>query len=59
MAFETKVLLVSLAEHAIVANSKYMYDTIAKMANVEGVVLQPFEEAKAANTVPLREAEKG
>ena len=47
MAYETKVLLIALAKFAIVYKSKEMYQVIADMANAEGVVLKPYEEAKA------------
>ena len=47
MAYETKVLLTSLAEHALRTNSKEMYRIIAKMANTEGVILKPYDEARA------------
>jgi len=46
MAFETKAILISLANAALVNNSKPMYKLIAQMANVEGVVLKPYDEAK-------------
>ena len=51
MAYETKVLLIALAE--IVLNTpgdaetaKKIYEAIAKMANAEGVILQPYDAAK-------------
>jgi len=48
VAYETKVILISLAEIAKKATSvKEMYDAIAKMANAEGVILKSYEEAKA------------
>ena len=47
MAYETKVLLTSLADVALLTNSKAMYKHIAKIANTEGVVLKPYDEAKA------------
>ena len=47
MAYETKVLLMALARLAIRTNSKAMYKEIAEMANVEGMVLKTYEEAKA------------
>jgi hypothetical protein len=47
MAYETKVMLSMLAEIALRTNSKEMYQAIAKFANVEGVVLKPYDEAKA------------
>ena len=45
MAYETKVILISLADAALRTNSKEMYNIIAKMANVEGVVLKSYKEA--------------
>ncbi|MDR0248439.1 MAG: hypothetical protein LBI44_02090 [Oscillospiraceae bacterium] len=48
MAYETKVLLMLLADTACRTNSKEMYEVIAKIANVEGVVLKPWDEAKAS-----------
>ena len=45
MAYETKVLLAMLAEIALRTKSKEMYKAIVKFANVEGVVLKPYEEA--------------
>ena len=48
VAFETKVILMSLAEIAIKAkNPKEIYKAIQKMANVEGIILKSYEEAKA------------
>ncbi len=47
MAYETKVILIALAAAAIDENAKGMYNRIALMANAEGVVLKPYEEAKA------------
>ena len=47
MAYETKVLLSLLADTALRTNSKEMYKVIAKIANSEGLVLKPYDEAKA------------
>ena len=47
MAYETKVILIALARLAVRTNSKAMYKEIAEMANAEGVVLKPYEEARA------------
>ena len=47
MAYKTKVLLMSLAEIAVRANSKEVYKAIARIANVEGMILKPYEEARA------------
>ncbi|MCL2009564.1 MAG: hypothetical protein FWG71_03335 [Synergistaceae bacterium] len=53
MAYETKVLLIALAE--IVLNTpgdagtlRKIYEAIAKMANAEGVILKPYDEAQHA-----------
>ena len=45
MAYETKVLLKSLAEIALLRRSKDMYLSIANIANVEGLILKPYDEA--------------
>jgi len=47
MAYETKVLLILLADAALRTNSKEMYKVIAKTANAEGLVLKSWDEAKA------------
>lgn len=47
MAYETKVLLIALADAALKTDSKEMYKLIAKMANAEGVVLPSYNDAKA------------
>ena len=47
MAYETKALLMALSEIALRTNSKDMYKAIAKIANTEGLILKPYEEAKA------------
>ena len=47
MAYETKILLSLLADTALRTNSKEMYKVIAKIANSEGLVLKPYEEAMA------------
>ena len=47
MAYETKVLLSLLADTALRTNSKEMYKVIAKIANNEGMVLKPYDEAMA------------
>jgi hypothetical protein len=47
MAYEIKVLLSLLADTALRTESKAMYKVIAKIANTEGVVLKPYDEAKA------------
>ena len=48
MAYETKVLLIALSEIACRTNdAEEIYNAIAKMANAEGVILKPYEEAKA------------
>ena len=48
MAFETKALLTLLADVALRAETvEEMYNVIAKTANAEGMILKPYEEAKA------------
>ena len=47
MAYETKVLLMALAEIACRTNAKEVYNALVKMANVEGVILKSYDEAKA------------
>ena len=47
MAYETKVLLISMAQMALRVNSKEMYEYIVEMANAEGVILKSWDEAKA------------
>ena len=47
MAYETKVLLAQIAQYAIVTRSKLMYKYICKIANVEGLILKPYDEAIA------------
>ncbi|MCL2009758.1 MAG: hypothetical protein FWG71_04335 [Synergistaceae bacterium] len=47
MAYETKVLLSLLADTALRTNSKEMYKVIAKIANIEGMIIKPYDEAKA------------
>jgi len=45
MPYETKVILLALAEIAKKAESaKEIYDAIAKIANVEGIVIEPYDE---------------
>lgn len=45
MSYETKVLLSLLADTALRTESREMYNVIEKIANVEGVLLPPFDEA--------------
>ena len=45
MSYEIKVILKSLADMALLTKSKTMYRLISNMANVEGVVLKPYDEA--------------
>ena len=48
MAYETKVLLMAFAKIITRARSmKEIYQAVADMANVEGVMLKSYEEAKA------------
>ena len=48
MAYETKVILQALAEISCRENAKNVYEAIARMANVEGLVLMSFDEAREA-----------
>ena len=50
MAYETKVILIALANAALTTKSKEMYKLIAQMANAEGVVLKQYDEALAELT---------
>ena len=55
MAYETKVILIGMAEHIKVLKKdagtdekalkslKDMYNYVSKIANVEGVVVKPFD----------------
>ena len=47
VAYETKVILISLAEIACRTNAKEVYNAIARMANAEGVILKSYDEARA------------
>ena len=47
MAYETKVILISLAEIACRTEAKAVYKAIMKMANAEGVILESYEDARA------------
>ena len=47
MAYETKALLIAIAQIALRTNSKEVYKAIMQIANAEGVILKPFDEAKA------------
>ena len=47
MAYETKALLISLAEHACRTESREMYKIIANMANLESTIIKPYEKARA------------
>jgi hypothetical protein len=58
VAYETKVILMSLAQHAVMLNSADMYKIIANLANVEGVVLKPWEEARAEYSAAARDAQQ-
>ncbi len=51
MAYETKVLLIAIAKITSKANDvEEVYNAVAKMANAEGVVLEPYAEAVKENT---------
>ena len=46
--YETKVILRSLAIHAVCANSvEQLYEIIRSMANVEEEIIPEYEKAKA------------
>ena len=45
MAFETKVILRSMADYALATKNKPMYRYISNLANVEGLTLKPYNEA--------------
>ena len=47
MAYETKAILIALADKALQTNAREVYALIAKMANAENMILKPFDEAKA------------
>ncbi|MDR0249485.1 MAG: hypothetical protein LBI44_07545 [Oscillospiraceae bacterium] len=47
MAYETKVILIAIAQHAVTVDSEAMYRYVAALANAEGAVLKSWEEAKA------------
>jgi len=46
MAYETKALLIALADIACRTNARDVYRVIQKMANAEGLVIKSYEEAK-------------
>jgi len=47
MAYETKALLSAISDIIVKAKTpKEIYKSVRKMANVEGVVLKPYDEAK-------------
>jgi len=43
---ETKVILVSIADAACKAREPKTYELVRKMANVEGVTIPAYEEAR-------------
>jgi hypothetical protein len=48
MAYETKVILQGISQHCLrVKTSKQVYNIVRKMAQVEGLSLPSFEDAKA------------
>ena len=48
MAYETKVLLMAMAQIIEKADTlEEAYAALAKIANVEGVILEPYDEARA------------
>jgi len=47
MAYETKVLLIAIAEIVSKAdNIEEIYEAVSDMANAEGVILKPLSERK-------------
>jgi len=47
MTYDTKVILQALADAIIKSESaKQLYDYIADLANVEGVIIIPYEDAR-------------
>jgi hypothetical protein len=48
MSYEAKVILIALANEALRDNAKGVYNLIIEMANADGIVFKPFDEAKAA-----------
>ena len=48
MAYETKVILSSISTHCLhVKTPKQIYEIVRRMAQVEGMKLPPYDEAKA------------
>jgi len=47
MAYETKVILQSLSHHCLhLETTKQVYEVVRSMANVEGMQLPSYEDAK-------------
>jgi len=42
MAYETKVLIISMAQYAIAIRCKPMYDYLAPLADFENIKLPPY-----------------
>ena len=58
MALETKVLLSSISQHCLrVKTSKQVYNIVRKMAQVEGIQLPSFADAKAEIEIEDAEAD--
>ena len=57
MAYETKALLMSLSEIALLRRAREMYSSIARIANVEGVVLENYDDA--IKEIECEKEEKG
>ena len=50
MALETKVILLALGKIAKLSKDpRVIYNAIADMANVEGVVMEPYEDEETTN----------
>ena len=47
MAYETKVILIALADKALQTDAREVYELISKMANADGIEMEPFDKAKA------------
>ena len=47
MAYETKVLLMQMAAYAKATRNEGMYKYVYEIANVEGLILKPYDEAIA------------
>jgi len=46
MAYEIKALLMPIAKYAAKIKNKEMYEYLADLANVEGVIVKAYDEAE-------------